>query len=731
MKKKIIYSVVVLLLIAGAWKGYRFFSRQSGERDILSVLPENAIYILKTNELTDAWKEVSETNIWKHFIRTKGFEYLQSVDTILNENLLNNATTRYIFKNRPTLMAAYMTGASSYDFVYVVDLQQVKYIKQFFDEILRLDSSHKLVKLKYKNTEIIKLIDKEQADNTIYLFSLDNLLVASFSYKLIQQIIDEKNRTHWIKRPDFVKINDKLEGELVQMYINYDQLPAYAGIYFKEASKDLLPVAQQLDLSGFDISHDNERIRIDGFTLTDSVPSYMNALLDVKPGKTKAHNIISNRTALYISLSFKNFNLFYQSLLDQYGASGKTKKDSYRNNVKKIEKFFKIDLQKDFFDWIGQEISLVKIRSYNRQKPEDVLMLIEAKDIDDAQAGMQHIATQIKKRSPFKFKAYTYKNFPVNYLHQKGFFKTILGDLFKKIDKPYYTFIEDYVVFSNSENVLKEFIDDYITGKTLSHDEAYMDFKDEFNAKSNVQMYIQMPKMFAILQQSLTAEGKKSLNEKKDLLLSFSRIGLQMTGKDDIFKTIIIIDHDEQAIEKEKADEEVRKIDKSIHNDFFEDLQFKIFFPDTLQVSDGMYRRYYADGKTIKTEGKVKDNLPQGIWRTYYESGNLQSVVNYDNGNVDGEMFYYFDKKPETKMVEANYEDDLLDGEYLEYWQNAAQKAKLHYKNAKLHGEALYFFPSGKLKIKGKYKNGKKKGKWLFYNEKGDVINKKRYSGIF
>jgi len=729
MKKIFVYILILILLILTGWWSYRHFSQQGNQRYIISVLPEDAIYILKTDQLTDAWKEVSETNIWKHFIRTQGFEYLQSVDSLLDKTLLGNSTSGYIFKNRPTLMASYMTSPASYDFVYVTDLQKVKYIKQIFDNLLALDKSHKLVKLNYKQTQILKLIDKKQPENTLYVTSLDNLLVASFSYQLVQQIIDEKNRIHWLQRSDFITLNDKLEGELIQMYINYKQLPAYASIYFEDANKDLSPLAQQLDLSGFDISHDEERIRINGYTLTDSVPSYMNALLDVKPGKTTAYNIITNRAALYISLGFKNFNLFYQSLLNQYGLD-KSQKDNYRKNLKKLEGFFKIDLQKNFFDWIGQEIALVKIRSYSRQKPEDVIMLIESNDIDEAQAGLQFIATQIKKRSPFKFKTYTYKNFSVNYLHQKGFFKTILGDLFKKIDKPYYTFVEDYVVFSNSERVLKSFIDDYITGKTLSHDEAYMDFKDEFNAKSNFQIYVQMPKLFAILQQSLTSQGKKALNEKKDLLLSFSRIGLQMTAKDDIFKTIIVVDHDEKAIEKEKANAEMRKIDKAVHTDFFEDLQFKISFPDSVQVADGRYRRYYADGKTLKTEGKVKDNLPVGIWRTYYESGNLQSVVNYDEGDVDGDMFYYFDKKPETKMLETHYDDNLLNGDYLEYWQNGAQKAKLHYKDGKLHGEARYFFPSGKLKIKGKFKNGEKKGKWLFYNEKGEVINKKRYSGF-
>ena len=729
MKKNIIISLVILGIIVGGYFGYKN-TQSDMQRNLMSILPENAVYILKTNELTDTWKEVSKTNIWQHFIKTKGFEYLQSVDTLLNNTLLDNKASKVIFNNRPTAMAVYVTSATDYDFVYVVDLQQSEYIKKILNRILKLSGSHKVVNLSYNQTKIFKLINKKDKENTVYITSLDNLLIVSFSYKLIKHVLDEKSMEHWIKRPDFQQINDELGNGLVQLYLNYKQLPQYLRIYFSNLSQETQKLTQDLDLTGLDISHEDQRISMEGITLIDSTQSYLNAMLDIKPGKIGSYDVISNETAMLTAISFKDFDLFYQSLLNSYTGKNKSKKTNYRNNLKKLEKFFKIDLQNDLFDWIGQEIDLVKIRSNSAQRPADLLLLIQAGDMDDARDGLIHITEQIRKRSPFKFKSYNYKNFTINYLHQKTFFKTILGNMFAKIEKPYYTFIENYVVFSNSEQVLKNFIDDYVTGNTLSHNKDFMDFKDEFNNKSNVMLYLQMPKLYHIMQQSLTINGRKALDEKKDLLLSFSRIGLQLTGKDEYFKTLLVIDHDEKALQKEQAEQLAKKIDKNVHNTFFEDLQFKISFPDSLQVADGKYKQFYDDGTTLKVEGQMKNNLPYGIWRRYYPSGNLQNVTNYDEGEVTGEFYQYFDKKPRQLMVQANYDHDLLEGEYFEYWQNGAIKAKLHYKDGKLHGEALYYFPTGQLKTKGKYRKGEKKGKWLFYNPKGEVIGKKRYSGF-
>jgi len=726
-KKTIILLAASLFFLIAAWFGYKQFIKHPQQRDVISIIPHDAVYILATENLTKTWKEIQETNIWNHLIHTKGFEDFQELSKSMDAVLIDNKATAYLFKDRPMLMSAHITGDKEYQFIYSIDLKSVQNIKTSIETLLKLDTTHKIIKITYKGIKIYKLIDKKNPDDFFFLFSLDNLLVSSFNYSLIKKVIDEKDTIHWLNKPDFAKINEELGNELVRFYFNFKQLPGLAKIYLENGDKLTEEYSKELKLAGFDISHEDERIIMEGVTLPDTIPSYFNALLDVKPGKIKAFQIITQRTAVYTSLGFKNFNLFYQSLLQQLP---KKEKYALKKQTKSLENYFKIDLEKDLFDWIGQEIAVVKILTGKKQRIEDVLALIQAKDIGLAKKGMNNILEHLRKKSPVKFKRYTYNNFEINYLYQKGFFKVLLGDLLKKIDKPYFTYIENYVVFSNSEQVLKEFIDDYIKGKTLSHDPDFIDFQEEWEHKSNLSVYVHMPKFYKILTKNMSSQTRKSLDEKKDFLLSMSRISLQFTSNNEIFDTRIIIDHDEEALKKEQAEELANKTDASIHNRFYEDLQFKVFFPDSLDVKDGKYKLNYEDGKRIKIEGKVDQGLPEGIWRTYYSSGRLESVVNYKNGDVTGKAFFYFDKWPETKKAEMNFEDDLLEGLYTEYWPNGAIKAELEYDNGKLHGKAKYFYPTGKLKIEGKYKKGKKKGKWIYYDAKGKILKKERYSGF-
>jgi hypothetical protein len=92
---------------------------------------------------------------------------------------------------------------------------------------------------------------------------------------------------------------------------------------------------------------------------------------------------------------------------------------------------------------------------------------MHAPDIEKAKEGLGFIHRQIKRRTPAKFKSMEFRNHEINYLEIKGFFRLMFGKLFSKLQKPYYTTLGDYVVFSNSPKTLVGMIMDYEDGLTL------------------------------------------------------------------------------------------------------------------------------------------------------------------------------------------------------------------------------------------------------------------------
>jgi len=110
----------------------------------------------------------------------------------------------------------------------------------------------------------------------------------------------------------------------------------------------------------------------------------------------------------------------------------------------------------------------------------------------------------------------------------------------------------------------------------------------------------------------------------------------------------------------------------SSKDEFVDDKSSKIMSDNI----NGEYLEVYANGK-IKIEGQKKDNLRDGTWYSYFESGNKWSETNYKNGL----------KK----------------------------------------GASIVNYPNGKIHYKGQYKDDKKSGTWYFYKEDGTLDFEENY----
>ncbi len=719
--------VVIASVLGGGYYVYdQYFSKSDG-RDALTLIPEDAIFVVETSNLTEGWTAVSDSKIWSHLLQNEYFkdinEYVDMIDSYLKEN----SAVNLVLSDRKLLLSAHMISGVDWDFLYVVDLQSASAIGGGLDKALAFIEGYNVNVREFKGEKIIELVNETDPKDVVYMANVDNLLVVSFVGALIEKAINQKDDLHWKNNAFFQEVSTDLSSrKLMKFYFNYAQLNAFSQSFLDAEEEMLKELGLSLRFSGFDVNLENERLSFEGFTSMDSVASYIKALAGVAPGKMRAYELLSDQTAFYLSMNFDSYPDFYQKLTDQYRTGNAEDMDDIDKNVKMLEKLLKIDLNEDFFSWIGHEIAFAKLRPKNSARIEDVVVAIHALDIDKAKAGMEHITSQIRKRSPLKFDVIEYKNYSINYLERKGLFKMFFGKLFGALEKPYFTFIEDYLVMSNSKETLMEVIDDYMKGSVLSHNVDFMDFKDEFDVKSSVSMFIQMPKIYAIMYSYGNDEKRESLKANKDLVLSFARIGFQLVSEGGMLTTRFIADHDPNA----PLDDELEKFEKeasdNLFNEEYDSLQFKIELSEELLSEDKQYKAYYADSTTIMYEGTILKGKVTGLWRSYYESGNLKSSINYDDGYVDGIAYFYYDDAKGTKKAEVNFDKDVIVDEYREFFDNGAQKAKLEYDEGVLHGDAEFYYPNGTLKIEGKYKRGQKKGRWKSYDERGKLISKER-----
>ncbi|MEA2043037.1 MAG: DUF3352 domain-containing protein [Bacteroidota bacterium] len=732
MKKVLKFFMIIILVIivaASGWWAYHKFIVKADTRSALTVIPENAVFMASTNDLSEAWTVISESKVWEHLITNPYFSDINSDIELLNKFLAQNIAVDAVMSERDLLVSGHMTSGVDWDLIFVVDLKGISsMIRGTFRKSLELAEGFSVKTRDYKDKKIFELVSDSNPDEIIYLTLNDNLLVATFTGSLMERSIDGMDDEHFNKNKEFVSITNKLgTKDLFRFYLNYKYMQDFAESYLTEGSEMLEMIAQSLNYSAFDMTLEEELLSFDGYTGVDSIGSYLKALAEVSPGKMSAWRVASDQTSLYFSMGFDNYSDFYNNLIAQYKKGNAEDMEDIEKNVERIEKFLGISVEDHFFSWIGTEIAFLKLRPDENRRLEDVVVAIHANDIDDAKKGLGYITKKIKRRSPVKFEVIEYKNFEIEFLDRRNFFKLFFGKLFKDLEKPYFTYIEDFVVLSNSPEVLKSIIDDYITGRTLSNSSDFMDFKNEFSQKSNVTVFIRTPQIYQNLYVNSSAEDKKAIRENKEFIMSFANIGFQLVSEGSYFETTLRAKHNPDAVNIDRIELMEKGVSKASFRTFVDSMEFNTELPISVMEIDTFYSEKHLGTEKLKIEGRIKDGHKVGIWKSYYQSGNIESAVNYEEGLVAGEIYFFYDSPQKIRKAVVVYEDDQQIETYNEFHTNGARRLTMEYDDGKPDGDATYYFRTGKINIEGDYRDGQKHGRWKYYDEKGDKIGVERW----
>jgi len=186
---------------------------------------------------------------------------------------------------------------------------------------------------------------------------------------------------------------------------------------------------------------------------------------------------------------------------------------------------------------------------------------------------------------------------------------------------------------------------------------------------------------------------------------------------------------------------------------------------DSKGMKQGAWRKLDAAGKVIY-EGQFKDNIPQGVFRYYYEDGKVRSELSYspdgktanavnyhpnskkmaegvyaetkkdglwkyynERENISAEEYYtkgmpvgfwktYYDNG--NLLEECPYKNGKKDGLSKQYFSDGSVKSEVNFKNGKYEGSARYLFPDGKPLLVGQFKDDLKHGLWIAYKANGE-----------
>lgn len=667
MKKKIFITSTLFVLGFVLYQLYVFFLSPTDNLQSIYLIPKDAVYFIETREPIDNLDEISKSDIWKHLQTNDYFNELtkglNKLDTVFHQKkkLFN------IIGNRSLLISVHMYQEKAYGLLYIVDLQKIaklKLLKKHLKSVV--NNNFSVNNRRYHNHQITEIYDKKTRE-TLSISFIKNQVIASYVHTLVEASIDQYEEPAIGRDLNFIEIKKKVGyDDMFRLYFQYNYLDDYMR-YFSDKSNNIIDnLSKNLTFSGFnfDLNRKNTMLAT-GYTNTNQkTASYIKALQKSGKGKRTISKIAPKRTAFYMSFGFDSFTEF-NSNFESVQKNDSKKFTTYQNNIDRIENLLKINITDNFISWVDDEIALLQLQSSITKNENEIALVLKANNIKKAKTNLNFILKQIKKRTPVKFKTINYKEHEINFMSIKGFFKILLGNLFNDFDKPYFTIIDDYVVFSNHPNTLKGIIDDYLAKETLSKSDDYKSFNKYFDKKSSIFAYINTPTLYKNLYAFADKNTKQKILKNKDYIICFPQIGFQLTPYINMFESKLVVSYQDPEIVKNKEQ--------------YKNLPF--IGPLTSQTNNPL----------------VTDT-------------NLL-VVNTDN------LFKISPINP----------NDLNDDEYRINYTNGNTHIKVPLKDGMKHGMYKLYYPNGKIKLKGKFKKDKQVGTWRSYGVDGELIGKKKF----
>ncbi|MBK6264374.1 DUF3352 domain-containing protein [Marivirga sp. S37H4] len=641
--KKIIIGISILFIILISAYLYFFHFKTIKKNNPLMAVPAEASLIIQMDNPFEQWHDITNNKIWQYLKTNPYFlEMGHSIDS-MNAEMKANETLWELVMGRPMVISVHQTRPNDYDFLYTIDLQratQFDFIKNYIGELS--EDIHKVFNRTYHGQEVLEFAFED--DPTTYYLSIhENLLTVSSTHTLIEQSIDQMGEPVLIRDLDFIDVSKQLDGNGIKMYVNYAPFSKFMQQWMEPGEEENPTMLDALKYSSLTMDVTDEYISISGYsTIRREQANLLTALINSGEGDVSVGTIVPDNVSYFMSLGFKEALHFYNEM-EKVLAEAEDG-ESYLESKQKIEKFLKISIKDDFLSWIDNEIALIQLNSNSDKNKVELAVALKHQGADEAREHLDFIKQQIRKKTPVKFKGISYKGHEIHYLSIKGFFKMLFGKAFADIDKPYYTIMEDYVVFSNSPKTLGKIITAVVEKSTLDHSQEYANFMEKFNYESNLFIYLSSEELLSDAKRLLDKESWEALTPHQTYFKSFPMMGLQFTTKGKLIRHQLqtnYLNHkqisDWRALVEQSNFKEVQELDSAETSD--EDIiSIEDILPEDLNSKS--FTEEYSNGQ-LKFEVSLKDGLKHGRYYQYDSAGNLLVKGRYKEDQKKGTWRYY------------------------------------------------------------------------------------------
>jgi len=574
MKTKLIIAIGIVLVLAAA---VFYFTKTENtffkETSLYKAVPLSVPVFIELNSVKsipfknsvfDRYFELEKVSKISHWI--------QELDSTISENnKIQNG-----LRSDPFILAIGFMGNKILT-PLVIQKAESSGRKKSIENLARAlypESENTYTEIDYTGYKITTVTSVNGANMLNYCFT-SGLLIASSNLVLVQQSLLQLKEPGIKENSSFIKLNDAVESEPdFALYINHKLFPDIITNWINSSSiEDVNEFGENVrrnhyrNIQGFkryaawsqlEAVFDENEIVLNGKTVSnDSLNNFLSVFNGQNPVRSQAENILPKNTSFFTSYTFSNKKLFFQNLEKYYSLGDNFYKRE--DLIKKMEADFKIDFKTTFQALIKNEaivattniptdpvnrttLFLLELNSKSKaEKQIDTMMLNYAlkKEImvDDLQTTYS-----VNDKTEFTIIQFPFPSLPGIWL----------GKPFVSAQAKYAVFYKDFLVFSNTENGLHDYLYNMVEEDPLAKDSRYKRVESNAESKSNINTYFNVGRSLNFTNELFTKENVKKLEKKKDLLRKLLAVNWQVSSEKQIFSNTLTLAFDDGKLESEE-----------------------------------------------------------------------------------------------------------------------------------------------------------------------------------
>jgi hypothetical protein len=608
-------SITVAIIIA-IIAGFLYEKHGKVNANTWDMIPNDAALIIEIDKPSDVLDGLNNGNmIWQSLLKVHDIVDFNSNIILLDTLLKINRTYSELFHNSNITIAFFSDLDNKIETLILSKLEtklDIPKLKHFLAE--KLGRNYAILNIA-QLPDGFKIVDANNSITSYFSF-IDGVFIYSSTVNLLTKL----NETYGGSR---IKITaDSTFSKLMQTsgrkvhartYIKYSRLSKQlASLIIPEQINSFQWFGNFAGWTEVDILIKKNELIFSGFSTSSHNKTFLGKLKGQKPVKIKATSIMPYNTNAFVWVGCSDYQQYFNNCNDV---------SSVKSNYEEL----KFDINK-FVSTIGNEFvfasNAISVSSVN----DNSWLLVSIKDKTLAETLLKQYAINTNAK-----KIQKYNDYKIRQINNMNFVTMVFGSDYGIISNNYFTFIDNYVVFANSESSIINLINYFETGKTLDLNDNFKIFSDNISSQSNLLIYTKPVELLNISKEYLRNSFYKQLIINENVISSFQGVSLQVSMGKKLSFTNFYVKHGATYHEENLALWKVQLDDEIVVGPFIvRDHQTKT---ENIIVFDKLSNIYLinSDGKELWK--RKLDNIPMSnIFEVdYYKNNKIQYLFNTGN----------------------------------------------------------------------------------------------------